>query len=72
MNFWLIIAYREHFNPDPICYNTSKWVNRGENYEETYAGNNRQSKKEFIQSFLAALSMVGTVYVFSVGFLLLF
>ena len=26
------------------------------------------SKKEFIQSFLAALSMVGTVYVFSVGF----
>jgi len=30
------------------------------------------SKREFIQSFLAAVSMVGTVYLFSVGFLLLF
>jgi hypothetical protein len=30
------------------------------------------SKREFVQSFLAAVSMVGTVYFISVGFLLLF
>lgn len=30
------------------------------------------SKRELVQSFLAAVSMVGTVYLFSVGFLLLF
>ncbi len=30
------------------------------------------SKREFVQSVLAAVSMLGSVYLFSVGFLLLF